>query len=180
MADLCSRPWWAHSRAAVASSVNKRWLRQLPLLLLLGVLSAGRGGEGQDTDGDKESVEAGKTSAATSSYLTVTTRWSSILDAQDWHQSTQGKRRSNLLRRPSDGATATPGTGLLPSGYVLGEDAGGRRRSSSPCSGLVEGPDCFSAIFLEVLFAKSRDLSVIFLFLVSHHVTCTTALTNAA
>jgi hypothetical protein len=45
---------------------------------------------------------------------------------------------------------------------------------------VVEGPDSFSAIFLEALYAKSRDLCVILFFLISLYVTCTTALTNAA
>jgi hypothetical protein len=51
-----SRPWWAMSTTAGVSSVNKRWLRQLKLLLP-GVLLAGRGGEGQGTDDDWEFMQ---------------------------------------------------------------------------------------------------------------------------
>jgi hypothetical protein len=58
-----SRQWWTMSTAAAVSSVNKRWHRQLKLLLP-GVLLAGRGGEGQGTDGDWEFVAAGETRAA--------------------------------------------------------------------------------------------------------------------
>jgi hypothetical protein len=78
-----SRPWWAPSGVTATSSVNKRFLQLLHLLLLLGVLLAGRGSEGQDTDGDKESVAAGKSRAATSSFHTVAKGWSSTLFGLD-------------------------------------------------------------------------------------------------
>jgi hypothetical protein len=71
------------------SSVNKRCLQQLHLLLLLGVLLASRGGEGQDTDGDKESVGAGKSLAATSSFHTVAKDWSSTLFGLSWSSSAE-------------------------------------------------------------------------------------------
>jgi hypothetical protein len=50
-----------------------RWLRQLKLLFLLGVLLAGHGGEGEGTDGDGEASAAGETHAAVMSCFTVTT-----------------------------------------------------------------------------------------------------------
>jgi hypothetical protein len=56
-------------------------LRQLKLLFLLGVILAGRGGEGEGTDGDREASAAGETHAAVMSCFTVTTGGSSILDA---------------------------------------------------------------------------------------------------
>ena len=78
-----SRPWWAPSGGTATSSVNKRFLQLLHLLLLLGVLLAGRGGEGQDTDGGKELLAAGKSYAATSSFHTVAKDWSSTLFGLD-------------------------------------------------------------------------------------------------
>ncbi|KAK1619182.1 hypothetical protein QYE76_024699 [Lolium multiflorum] len=78
-----SRPWWAFSGAAAVSSVNKRRLQQLQLLLLLRALLAGHGGEGKGAEGDKELVAAGLSHAATSSFLTVAKDWSSIFYGQD-------------------------------------------------------------------------------------------------
>jgi hypothetical protein len=70
------------SSATTASSVNKRWLWQLKLLFLRGVLLVGRGGEGEGTNGDREASGAGETHAAVLSCFTVITRGSLILDAQ--------------------------------------------------------------------------------------------------
>jgi hypothetical protein len=64
---LCSCTRWAMSSA---TSANKRWLRQLELLFLFGVLLAGRGDEGEGSDSDREASAASENHAAVMSCFT--------------------------------------------------------------------------------------------------------------
>jgi hypothetical protein len=140
---------------------------------------AGRGGEGQGTDGDKEFVAAGKTCAATSSYNTMTTCWSSILYGQD-SGALQRRTEAGGYHRPASASYGRKATLLnlyfletkKSEGKIFGSshDAGPSGSSPAPVSVLwrsnstatfrrgaeLEGPDCFSHNLSGVFSVKTQ------------------------
>jgi hypothetical protein len=185
------------------SSVNKRCLQQPQLLLLLGVLLAGRGGEGKGIEGNKEFVAAGLSPAATSSFHTVAKDWSSILFEQDLgvlqrRTDAGGHRR---LASASYGRKATLLSLSFPEtkqseGKALSSihDAGPSGSSPVPAPLLCwsdaattfsrgadkEGPDCFFYNLFRFLSVNFQSLSRIPLFYRGFSEKCTLHLGNTS
>lgn len=75
------------------------------------------------------------------------------------------------LRRPFNSSAVAPNVAPFPSGVVPGDGANGR------CVELIfflggEGPNCVPKFLDEVLFVKSKDLVVIFIYFEVLDVTC--------
>jgi hypothetical protein len=189
------------SGAAAASSVNKRRLQQLQLLLLLRALLAGHGGEGKGAEGDKELVAAGLSHAATSSFLTVAKDWSSIFYGQD-HGVLQRRTDAGGHRRLASAPYGRKAT-LLSFSFPETKQSEGKAFSSnhdagssgsSPASTSLlwwsdasttfsggaeqEGPDCFFYNLSRILYVKFQSSPRNPLFCRGFSANCTICLGN--